>query len=151
MVSRPRKSAFLFGTFQICGPVAHRELAQGVEHLQFQPSPGGEGAEDQPGVPQPLPESFHRAAIGVTQLGRAGRVLQQEDQPGHALDAGGPEFQLGVGDLLTSHQRAILESDHGHVDLAFTDPLLAVIGRATVPRGKVPHIDRGHPGPAHRV
>ena len=132
MASRPVKSAFLFGMFQICGTAAPEYWTSvawsGVKYLKLQAVCGHKGADDQARVAQSLAESIYRAAIGVTQFGRAGRVLQQEVSRGMPTKVAARNSS-SVRDLLTCYERAILESDYGHVDLAFANPLLAVIGR----------------------
>ena len=134
-----------------CQPAAG-DLRQRVEHLKLQIGSGSEGADDQPGITQPLPEPFHRAAIGISQRGqRTGSAIQQEHQPRQASGTGRVELQLGIGHRLARYHRAIPETDHRDVDLALADPLPAVVRRLPVARGEVAHVDRRHPGPAHRV
>jgi hypothetical protein len=76
---------------------------------------------------------------------------QKEHQPRQADGAGLVEFQLGIGHRLARHDRAVPESDHRDVDLAFAYPLPGVISWHALTRSEVAHVDRRHSGPVHRV
>ena len=79
------------------------QLTQRVEYLQLQSVTRSESTDDQPRLGQPPPEIGHSTTIGVTQAGRAGSFLEQENQPRQASLAGRQELQFRVGDRFTSH------------------------------------------------
>ena len=84
------------------GPL-HNQLAEGMEHLEFQVVPRGKGTDDQACVPQLLPELLDPGAAGVTKTWRAGHLIQEEDQPRQPGQTRLPEFQFRIGHVLTGH------------------------------------------------
>ena len=130
-----------------CQPAAG-DLRQRVEHLKLQIGSGSEGADDQPGITQPLPEPFHRAAIGISQRGqRTGSAIQQEHQPWQSGLGRGGELQLGVGLLrVVPDRRAVPEPDDADVHIRALYLLPGVIGGRVFSGREIGHVRDRVPG-----